>query len=47
MPTTSQKLPPLPGPDVSVVNKDGLINPDWYAWLKALEAIVKILRTEV
>lgn len=47
MPTSSPKLPPLPGPDVPVVGKDGLVDTNWYAWLKALEGIVKILRTEI
>jgi hypothetical protein len=47
MATTSPKVPPLPGPDVPVVDKNGIINADWYAWLKRLEGIVKILRTEV
>lgn len=47
MPTTSRQLPPLPSQDVPVVNKDGLIDPDWYAWLKAIETIVRILRTEI
>jgi hypothetical protein len=47
MPTASPKLPPLPGPDVAVLDKNGLVDPNWYAWLKALERIVKILRTEI
>lgn len=47
MATTSQKLPPLPAADEPVLMPNGLINPTWYLWLKRLEAIVKILRTEV
>lgn len=47
MTSASPKLPPLPGPDVPMVNKDGLVDPTWYQWLKTLEAIVKRLREEV
>jgi hypothetical protein len=47
VPTASPKLPPLPGPDVPPVDKTGLVNTDWYAWLKALENIVKIVRSEI
>lgn len=47
MATASNLLPPLPAADEPVLMSNGLINPTWYAWLKALEAIVKILRTEV
>ncbi len=47
MATTSRPLPPLPAANVPVVNSGGLINPTWYAWLKQLQDITKILRTEV
>jgi len=47
MPTTSPKLPPLPGPDVPVVTREGVIDTAWYQWLKTLEAIVKRLREEI
>lgn len=47
MTTSSQKLPPLPAAAERFVMPDGTINPVWHAWLKQLEAIVKILRTEV
>ncbi len=47
MTSASSKLSPLPGPDVPIVGKDGRIDPAWYQWLKTLEAIVNILRTEV
>ena len=47
MATTSQKLPPLPAAEEPIVMANGLINPTWFLWLKQLEAIVKILRTEV
>ncbi len=47
MATTSQKLPPLPAAEEPIVMANGLINPSWFAWLKALERIVTILRTEV
>lgn len=47
MATASQKLPPLPAAEEPFVMADGKINPTWFLWLKQIEQIVKILRTEV
>lgn len=47
MATASPKLPPLPGSDVPVVSRDGLVDPTWYQWLKVLEAVVTQLRKEI
>lgn len=47
MATTSRTLPPMPPPNIKIVEPDGSINRYWYDWLKAVEQIVRILRTEV
>lgn len=47
MATASPKLPPLPAASEPVVMPDRTINPSWYAWFKAAEKIITILRTEV
>jgi hypothetical protein len=47
MPTTSPKIPPLPAPDVPLVERDGTMNSDWYRWLVAFVAIVKQIRAEI
>ena len=47
MPTASPKIPPMPAPDVPLVERNGTINADWYKWLVAFVAIVKEIRTEI
>lgn len=48
MATTTPALPPLPSQTIPVVDPNtGLVNADWYRWLKLLEHIVRGLRTEV
>lgn len=48
MATATPVLRPLPAQTVPVIDpQTGLINPDWYQWLKLLEVIVRGLRTEV
>jgi hypothetical protein len=37
----------MPGVDVPIVNREGVIDPAWYQWLKTVETIVKRLREEV
>ena len=47
MPTASQKIPPMPSPDVPLVERDRTINSDWYKWLVTFVAIVKEVREEI
>jgi hypothetical protein len=47
MPTASPKIPPMPAPDVPLVERDGTMNSDWYRWLVAFAAIVKQIRAEI
>jgi hypothetical protein len=47
MPTASPKIPPLPAPDVPLVEKDGTMNSDWYRWLVSFVAIVRKIRLEI
>ena len=47
MPTAAQLLPPLPAADEPLVMPNGLVNPVWFQWLKQLETIVKIVRSEI
>jgi hypothetical protein len=48
MATTSPALPPMPSPNVPLVDpKTGLLDPNWYSWLVILRQIVSTLRTEV
>jgi hypothetical protein len=47
MPTASPRIPPLPAPDVPLVEKDGTINSDWYVWLSEFVSIVRKIRLEI
>lgn len=48
MATASPQMPPLPHHTVPVVDpKTGLIDTDWYTWMKLVETIIRTLRTEV
>ena len=47
MPTASPKIPPMPAPDVPLVERDGTMNSDWYRWLVAFVAITKQIRVEI
>lgn len=48
MATATPELPPMPPPNVPVVNpQTGLVDEHWYRWLKLVETIIRGLRTEV
>lgn len=47
MTSASNKPPPIPAPNVPVLNKDGTMSREWYAFLQALAAALQVLRTEV
>lgn len=47
MTSTSPKLPPIPAADEPLILSNGQVNPNWYAWLKMIDTIVRRLREEV
>lgn len=47
MATASRNPAPMPGPEVPLLLPNGLINPDWYAWLKQFYDAYKVVRSEI
>jgi len=48
MPTTAPPLPPLPPHDLPLVDlRTGRINENWIVWLKAVEQILRKVRSEI
>lgn len=47
MATATQPLPPMPEAAVPIVMPDGKPNPDWYRYLKRLDALLRALRLEI
>lgn len=48
MPTATKPLPPMPdAPIPIVILPDGRPDPDWYNYLKRLDALVRALRLEI
>lgn len=39
------KLPPIPAPSTPLLQADGAVHPDWYRYLKALDAYVRAIPT--
>lgn len=48
MPTAAPQLPPIPRSDVVAVDpRTGRVTKDWYDYLKALDNILRIVRSEI
>jgi len=48
MPTTSPLIPPIPPPQIPVIDPlSGIMTKVWYEYLRALDQVTRKVRTEI
>ena len=47
MAITSPALPPIPPPQVPIVDASGRVTVEWYNYLKGVETLLRIVLTKV